>query len=213
MTVFGQIIDGDDVEAAAIAHLEAWLPTYVAEVVRQKDPKGELWPKGVAPVAEFSLVHAANENWPEDQLPMLLFYSPGMADEPIVREGGLTDATYRLTITAIASGFDTADAKRLGRVYASAAMMAMMQHPALGDFGAESVRWVDLQQFPITRGLEAERNLMAVAAMYEIVVSGIVDRNAGVAKPLAEPDKAPEERPEIGEDDTDIQVEMADELP
>jgi hypothetical protein len=213
MTVFGRIIDGDDVEAAAIAHLKAWMPTYVAEVVRQKDPAKTLWPKGIEPVAEFALVHAANENWPEDQLPMLLFYSPGLADEPIVREDGLTDATYRLTVTSIASGFDTADAKRLGRVYASAAMMAMMQHPALGDFEAESVRWTDLQQFPITRGLEAERNLMAVAAMYEIVVAGVMNRNAGVPAPLAEPEKAPDEWPIIGEDDTDVEVELADELP
>lgn len=213
MTVFGQVIDGDDVEAAAIAHLKAWMPTYVAEVVRQKDPTKKLWPKGVAAVAEYALVHAANENWPEDRLPMLLFFSPGLADEPVAREDGLTDATYQLTVTSITSGFDTADAKRLGRVYSSAAMMALMQHPALGEFGAAHIRWTDLRNFPITRGLEAERNLMAVAAMYEVVVEGVLLTSGGVAEPLAEPDKAPDEWPTVVVGGPDVEVEVTDELP
>lgn len=189
--IFGPIIDGDDVEAALLAHLRTWMPTYLAATRRRKDPTETRWPSGIAPVRSFTVTHAGPEKWPEDQLPMLLAYAPGFAQPPTRDGDGTVSATYACTLTAIVSGYDMADSKTLGRLYAQAAMMAILQKPTLGGFARET-QLVDLNNFPVTRGVEAERNLMAVAGVYVIDVDGILNDNAGPAQPTEDvPDGPP----------------------
>lgn len=192
--LFGLSIDGDDVEAALLAHLRKWMPSYIGNVVREKDPEGELWPEGVAPVEEFSVKHAAAENWPADRLPMLLAHSPGYAAPPKFEGDGRATGYFLVNLSAIAQGVDMADTKKLARVYASAAAMAIVQHPDLGGF-ANDTAWMDLKNFPISKGLEAERSLMAVALVLVIEVHGIMNAFAGPDAPLEDPSKSPGERP------------------
>jgi hypothetical protein len=195
---FGPAIDGSDVEAALLAHLELWMPTHLPAMMRRKDPGKTLWPNGVKREITYSVKHAANEKWPEDQLPMLLAYSPGMSADPHMRGDGLMDADYVCVLTAIASGVDIADTKALARLYSSAAREAVLQHPALGDFAAQ-VRMHAERNFPITRGVEAERNLMGVSVPFTISVEGILNRDSGVREPLEDPDTPPPDAPVVKE--------------
>lgn len=192
--LFGLSIDGDDVEAALLAHLRKWMPTYVGDAVRIRDPEGKLWPEGILPVREYTVRHAADEKWPEDQLPMLLAHCPGFAAPPVRQGDGQVGAMFLVNLSAIASGVDIEDTKRLARVYASAANKAIMQKPDLGGF-AEETAWMDMKNFPITRGVEAERNLMAVANVYVISVANVLELDAGPDAPLKDPSESPGERP------------------
>lgn len=192
--LFGLSIDGDDVEAALLAHLRKWMPSYTGDAVRSKDPGGKLWPEGVAPVQEFSVKHAAAENWPAERLPMLLAHCPGFA-APTKREGdGRVTGYFLVHLSAIAQGVDIDDTKKLARLYGTAAAMAILQKPDLGGFANETL-WMDQNNFGLAKGQEAERALMAVANTFAIEVTGIMDLTAGPDAPLEDPSESPGERP------------------
>lgn len=200
MTVYGQIVDGAEVEAALLAHLRAWMPAYVAEVKRQKDPDDEIWPPsagrplGLEPINSYTVVHEANEKWPENHLPMLLAYCPGLGEPPMAEGDGTYSGRFQVILTAIASGIDLADTKALARLYASAARAAILQHPALGGFAAEDgIDWVGHENYRITKGVEAERNLMGVSDTFLIGVAQILNRDAGPRQPFVSPTDPPDD--------------------
>jgi hypothetical protein len=205
--LFGGLIDGSDVEAALLAHLEKWADTYVAQVRRVKDPEGELWPSGVSPVRDYTVRHASADNWPADQLPMLLAHCPNDGGKPSASGNGKVQAKFAVALSAIASGYDMADAKALARLYGSAANMAILQHEDLGEFAA-GVEWAGFENMRITRGVEAERSLMAVANMYVITVDAVLDRNAGPREPLEDPDTDPGDWPTVKEGGASLRVEQ-----
>jgi hypothetical protein len=203
MTIFGPMLDGAAVEAALLDHLKLWLPTYLAEVVRQRDPEGELWPNGLAPVRNYTVVHNVEEKWPEDQLPMLLAYCPGISGEPQYRGDGEVSAIFACGLSAIASAATLTDTKQITRAYATAAKAAIIQHEDLGGF-ALGTRWKDERNYPVVQGVEAERNLMAVSMIYEIEVEEILNRHEGPQAPTVEP---PDEWPTVKETEVEITME------
>lgn len=197
---FGATLDGDDVEAALLAFLKRWLPTYLPDAVRIKDPGAKLWPGGVGdpqdtgkasvlPVREFTVKHAAEEKWPEEQLPMILAHCPGFGKPPTYEGDGTVTGYFLVNLSAIASGSSTDDTKKLGRVYASAAMKAIAQNPDLGGF-AGNTQWLDLKNMR-PPGADRERNIMAVVNVLEIEVPGIFDSSEGPSAPLEDPSKSP----------------------
>jgi hypothetical protein len=219
MSVFGTTIDGSDVEAALLRHLRAWMPTYRAELLRQKDPAEEIWANrdNVPEIQSYTVVHEANEKWPEDHLPMLLAYSPGLGQPPRGEGDGTFSGRYLCILTAIASGKGMADTKLLARLYASAARLAVMQHPGLNggeadaDFtNGDGVAWIDHQNYPITKGVDAERNLMGVSDTYLIGVDQILNRDGGPLAPLDNPEEIPDEWPSVGAGKGSVVAELGE---
>lgn len=222
----GTAIDGQEVEEALLAFLLRWIGapgfTYLAWAKSVKDPTDAIWaPKpgnadpaqeafGFASVRTYSVKHLANEKWPEDQLPMYLAYARGLA-EPRGSEGdGNLSGRFAVVLTAISSGFDDADAKRLARLYATAARGALLQHPGLASdlhpdgFGGPApdqggAVWADHSNFEITRGVEAERSLMGVSDTYLIPVGSMLNFNLGVSEPFTDPTTVPPDPPVVAE--------------
>lgn len=197
-TVYGLTMDGDDVERILLSHLRARMPEYLPEIRRQKVaaalalglaaddpnlPPAVNWPAELPPVESYAVVHAANEKWPEAILPMLIAYCPGLAQPPVIEGDGGVTAKFAVSITAIASGFDQADTKSLARAYGSAARLAILQHQDLAGDGAsqaEGVSWLDMRNYQITKGVEGERNLMAVTDLFAVEIPQVLDRFGGV---------------------------------
>lgn len=211
--LFGATIDGDEVEAALLAHLKLWMPTYLGDAVRIKDPERELWPGGVGdpadlgkaavlPVREFTVKHAAEEKWPEEQLPMLLAHCPGFGKPPTYEGDGTVTGYFLVNLSAIASGASIEDTKKLGRVYGSAAMKILAQKPDLGGF-ARNTQWLDLKNMRPPNA-DRERNIMAVVNVLQIEVPGILDDQAGPDAPLDDPGTSPGERPEAKAVEADV---------
>lgn len=193
--VFGPSIDSDDVERAVIAHLEAWLPTYVAEIRRIKDPESKRWPDGIEDIRSFSVTHYEG-HWPENQLPAVIVQSPGEVDDPRIEEAGRVIGYFGASILCVAEGGDEEDSKILARLYASAVRMAMIQHPDLGDF-ANGVGMGPELNDAITRGVEAERSLAGSVRRYVLEVENVVNAREGPLEPLEDPEKPPEGWPEV----------------
>lgn len=210
-SIFGPVLDSSDVEAALLAHLKAWMPTTIAELVRQRDPTKKRWKKGIRPIKTYDVKHMAVEKWPESQLPMLLANSPGMVDDPVEEEDGVVSGVYAVILLAISSGANQVDAKALARLYSSAARIAIMQEPSLKAGTdtpfSDGVHMGQEANFPVTKGVEAERNLMAVSVPYFISVPQILNVRGGPLEPLDDPDEAPEPWPTVKPGGGSAQVE------
>lgn len=203
-SVYGNTIDGADVEAAIIAHLRHWMPSAAEYVRRVKDPEGTKWPEGISEVREYGVSHAdaAAMHWPEDQIPMLVAQSPGMEGNPTVEEGGeRVSATYGIMLSAIASSVTMADAKELARLYASAARLAIIQNAALdagtGKAFASHVAMGAERNGQVRRGLETERNLMICSVPYLIEVPEIMRASGGPIEAPEDPSEEPPEWPKV----------------
>jgi hypothetical protein len=199
VSLWGPVTDGADVEAALVAHLRHWMPAAAQYVRRAKDPDNTLWPAGIADIREYGVSHAdaAAQKWPEDQLPMLIAQSPGMEGDPFTEEEGNVSAVYGVVLSAIASSVTIADAKALARLYASAARLAIIQHPSLdagtGVAFASHVAQGAERNGQVRRGIEGERNLMVCSVPYLIEVPTIMVAEGG---PREVPDDIEVEPPE-----------------
>ena len=211
MTIFGPSYDGSDAERALLAHLELWMPTYIPEIRRQKDPKEERWPDGVEAINAFEVKHFASDKWPEDQLPCLIAYATGMADDPAQEGEGTVNARYVVSLIAIAESVDEHDTKELARLYASAARMAIFQHPNLSEV-AECIAMGREAPYPVRKGVDAERTLMAVEIPYVIELPTILNVNEGPSEPLPDPEDPPGDWPKVKEDGGSVEVSLVDEL-
>jgi hypothetical protein len=215
---FGTAIDGAEVEVALLAALRKWIGppgfTYLAWAKHEKDPTDAIWaPKptgsgepweslGIGEIRSYSVTHFANEKWPEDQLPMFLAYSRGLAEPPASQGDGTVTGRFLVVLTSISSGQTMGDAKALARLYATAARGALMQHPGLASdaypdgFGGPEldqggIVWADHSNFEISRGVDAERSLMGVSDTYLVPVGNLLNFNAGVQEPFATPADVP----------------------
>lgn len=200
--IFGPSIDSEDVENAVIAHLQAWMPTYIAEQVRVKDPEGKRWPNSVEEIRQYAVSHsdAVANKWPEDQIPMIVVQSPGEAEDPRVAGDNTVISSYNVTLMAVAEGMDEEDSKGLARLYASAARQAMIQHPDLSAGTAtgfaNAVGMGPEGTDVINRGVEASRSLAGTARLYVVEVHDVLLADGGPLKPqtakeLAEGDEPP----------------------
>jgi hypothetical protein len=193
--IFGPLIDGGEVEDRVIAHLRGWEPTHRAEIERRRaDDHG--WDNGLAPIKDYRVTHAADDKWPEDQLPMILALCPGLAGQPSVDGSGKVTVPYTVGIIAIASGIDRADAKAIARAHLAVATLSILQHRSIGGL-AESVKWVDGRNQEVTRGVDLDRNLFSASAIFQVSVPEAIDMSAGVAQPLSDPDTEPADRPTV----------------
>lgn len=213
MTIFGRSLDSEDVEQAVIAHLDYWLPTYIPEIRRQKDPDAERWPNGVAPIASVArdVTDDAGHRWPEDQLPCVIVSCPGEEEDPTMFGNGRVDAAYGLAILCVAEGYDEDESKALARLYGSAVRMAIMQHPDLGAGGepfAEGVRMTPERNDAIKRGVDAQRNLAGSLRGFVIGVPEVLQATEGPQEALEDPEDPPEEWPEVKEDGGSVEVEQ-----
>lgn len=224
--IFGLAVDGAEVEAGLLSFLQRWMPTYLGWAKRLKDPDDTIWQPtpgsdddaiaawGFASIASYQVVHQANDKWPEDQLPMFLVYSRGLGEPPRQEGDGTVRGRFLVILTAIAEGIDAADSKALARLYATAARVAMLQHPGLDGLADASteggLQLVSHENYQIRRGVEAERNLMGVSDGYLIDVPSILNANGGVPDPLEDPTVPPDDPVTIQTHDVDVDADKGD---
>lgn len=211
---YGQIWDATNVDHGLIHHLKLWIPTYLPYVLRQKEAQRAAWGEPALWGAEkphaanitYTVRHAANEKYPEDQLPMFLAYCPGMKGAPHLAGDGNMRADFDVALTAIASGQEAANTRELAFLLMSAAQMAIMQHKGLSGLSTE-VQHGPLSSRPFTIvGGEKERSLLAIMLPLIISVQTVLNAQEGPTVPLAEPEEEPAEGPEV--ESTELTVEL-----
>lgn len=201
--VFGRIVLGSDVETALIDTLNAWLPSYLAELERRtgRDP-------GAVPMVRSWRRSNRFYRFPQDQLPAAIVISPGTTGIPERRGDGTIDAWYRLGVAIVCSANKPEATNDLAKLYAAAVRTAVLQQPSLaGDpddphpFAARVVFVGETTDDVPAEYLE----IGSVAEVgFDVLIEGIADAAAGPTETTVEP---PAELPVVTSHHVDIEVE------
>jgi hypothetical protein len=191
MSVFGEIILGDDVEAGVVAHLKAWMPTYLGELERQREIRAGKLPE----VRSYTVTPQEPEKWAEDQLPAILVVSTGLADTPEQRGDGSLDAVWNVGISSICSAKDEPNTRRVAHIYFHAALAAMLQHRGLSGLATETMLASDWRYDVLPT--DRRRTLGAVYALFHVTVDGVLQAFGGTEDPLPDPTSEPDDWPVV----------------
>lgn len=195
-TLFGLLKTGWDLEQAMILHLggdgkenPGWMTTYLAEVERQKEIKAESLP----PVKSWV---AANEfrKWPDEQMPVGVVLSPGLAEEPLRDGDGKYRAKWHVGVAVVVKGRKRSETAETAKLYAAAVRAAVLQHPSLGGF-AQGVTWKDESYTDLP--METERTLGSAQLVFEVEVEDVIQSLAGLVEIPEDPYDVPDAWSEI----------------
>lgn len=186
-SAIGPLVNGRDVELAALAVLKRWAGTYLAEAERQTGRTAGSLPRirGWCTAADF-------EKWPEDQLPCVLLVSPGLAEEPLADGRGHYRAKFSLGVAVIVSTAYMDATAELAKLYTACCRAVILQHQSLEGFAA-GVEWVD-ESYADLESIDT-RSLGAGQAVFAVEVDGIARRWNGPKTPGEPPDPDTEPLP------------------
>lgn len=187
---FGNAISGGIVERAVADSLKIWMNTYLGEAERLEgyEPDTLERPLGIVTRSEF-------EKWPEEQVPVILVVSGGLAEAPIRRTDGSYDAKWGVSIASICSagdpdGFGQDATRRMSLAYALATRLAIGQHKMLKsdtypDGFANGSWWTDESYHDLPS--ITERAMGAARVTFAIGVDSVMTEYAGPRTPLTDP--------------------------
>lgn len=188
--VFKDIITADEVEDQILANLELWMPTYLAELCRQKNIDPTLPPAIKSWVTLQKFRHE-----PQNQTPAIVVVSGGTSGQPVKSGDGWWRSPFLFGISAIISARDQDSASRMSKLYAAAVRAIMLQQ-------RKNVMYTDIVWNGETYGdidVGSPDMLAAATGTFEITLDGLVkSQGAGPKVPsLLAPDPVPlvEENP------------------
>jgi len=180
--VFGRLIDEGDLEEAVETTVQLWLPTYLAEVERQKGlaPQTLSLPRSYSTVNEFY-------KWEEDNLPGIIVVSPGTSPKPPVKEGnGSYRSWYRVGVAVVASGKNRDETRLITKLYSTALLASVMQHQDLGgDLGVEGIAWTGKRNSDVPD--EQGRTLGSGQVTFDVEIRDVLNPRLGMLEPAADP--------------------------
>lgn len=178
--VFGNLVTGTDVEAAALSTLKLWAPAYMAWAERSTDRA-----PGSLPAPRSWVTASGVERWPEEQLPSVLLVSTGLAEPPSLDGSGSYRGTFALGLAVVVAARDRADADALAKLYVATLGAILLHKPSLGGLAA-GVEWTDEKYDALPGDPAKRRQLAAGQAVYTVDVRDI--RSGRGAGPLTPPD-------------------------
>lgn len=205
--LFGPVLTLGRVERSVMAHVRLWVPTYLPEVERSEGVRAD----GVTPLEPGSLPLPKSyrpadrlDKWPADQLPALIFGSPGLGDDGPRRRGdGAISGGWVFSLTAVASGRDDETTRWLCGIYTATLRLLFAQQPLIAGLDVESCAYEDeaYDGLPFSRS----GSLMAGTVTFTLGLGGLASSAHGPAEPLADPLPDPGPWPTV--QDTSLTVE------
>ena len=184
LDVYGGLVTAEDVEQAAIDTLKLWYPSYLREAERRTDRD----PNALPDIRSYSTVNEF-QKWPEEQLPVAIFISPGTTDRPKMEGDGTYRTKWILGLAIVVSARDRVATNELAKLYGAWARAALLQHQSLGGF-AEGLTW-EAERYDSVRQEEA-RTIAAANILFQVEVRRAVDERAGLAAPPSDPTADPD---------------------
>lgn len=183
--LYKRIVTPQAVEQAVAATLALWMPDYLGELERIEgyDAGQVALPQGYITLSQFA-------KWPEDQLPLLLVVSPGLAQAPTRQHGSSYEAEWRIEVVAIVSDTDEENTRQLASTYAGAIRAALLQHKMLKsslhpDGFAQFTKWRNEKYSDVD--FTDLRTLDSCRVFFTIGVEDVVTEQAGPREPSSEP--------------------------
>lgn len=175
--IFGNLIDGTDVDQAVAATVQKWSDTYLARMCRRiGKPEGWLLSPG-------SYVFTNDPHYfPEDQPPVVVIAVPGTTGTP--QRDGLKyyRAMWDVRLTVFVQTTVREDTERLAKWYGAAYRELILHKRSLGGF-AEGVSWGGEDYSPRTSDRD-QRTLGACELRFSVDVRDVVQTLAGPTDPI-----------------------------
>lgn len=197
--VFGAALSLPTIERGVMAHVRGWFPDYLRDAERREGVRADgvtaLAP-GDLPLPRSWRPAAEVDKWAEDQLPAVIFGSPGLSDSGPRRDGyGKHEGPWVFSLTVVASGRDDQTTRWLCGVYTAALRLLFLQQPAVEGLPVESCTYADeaYDRLPFRRG----RSLMAGTVVFELVLRDLGDASAGPLSPAENPIPDPGPWPDV----------------
>jgi hypothetical protein len=189
-TVFGPSIGKNEVQGAVLAHLEAWMPTYLAREARKRAVDA-------LPQIKTYAQRTAYGKWPSQLLPLVLINVPGIVKGSAISDGeGNVSKAYRVELGILVSANDEPSTRQLIGNYGAALHDAIVQHESLGGF-AEFTDLVDEDYAAFAAEQGEERTRGSVGFEFAVGVRNVVNSRLGPTEPLDPPDEEPGDWPEV----------------
>lgn len=176
MSIYGNLVTDNKVEAAVLATLQGWLPSYLVEVARQDAAGSVAMPKS------WETIRDSVTKWNEQAMPAIVVQVGGTLRT--TRQGSKYRVVYGASIGAIIGGQTRQQTRRIAGVYSMAIAAALTQHGDLAGF-ADGCEWTDTVYDLITE--ERSRTLMAAIVSVDVSVNAVLDVAQGPTGPAPDP--------------------------
>ena len=194
--VFKDIISIDEIEDQILANLENWMPTYVAEICRQKS----LDFSKVPVIKSWVTLHRFRHE-PQNQTPAIVVVSGGTSGQPVHNGEGWWRSPFLFGVSAIISTRDPDSSSRMAKLYAAAIRAIMLQQRS--DVMYTDIRWNGESYDQIDVG--SPDMLASASVTFEVMMDGLVcSQGTGPSVPSVAP---PAPMPVVIEDPGRITVE------
>ncbi len=193
MTIFGPLIDNDDVEKAVGDTIGYWIDSYLAEKERDKG----LTVGQIARPRSYLQTYDA-DNWPEGQLPAIAIVCPGTVGNLELHGSGEISAWFDVTVNAMLEGTSEADARKIAAIYASSIGTLVMQKQGLnGAAGPSFATDVNPLGWTINLADIDNRTLATGSVRFHVLVDEIMNSNDGPVTLPSPPEAAPPDGPTV----------------
>lgn len=178
-TALGQLVTGEDVERAMLAHLQAFETTALAQAELATGRE----PRTLARVGKW-VTSNEFEAWADAHPPAVIVVSPGLTAPPVKAGNGSFRATWSLMVAITVIGQNRANANELAKAYAAGFRQVVVQKPSLGLPDVRGTVWID-EGYDDIPTADAGRTMAACRLVFEVEVDNVVNAFAGLANPPA----------------------------
>lgn len=169
---FGPLVLNIDVDELMLAQLRKWLPTYMAEIERERPSLGALQrPKTTSYVNALE-----DEDFPEHWLPAIVVTSAATAGDPEKDGDGNYYAAWNVVVSAIVRGRDPKETRTLASAFEGCVRRLLVQQGVEID---GELRWTGSSVRPVRDPTNAGRYLAAGMSTYVVYVDRVVLEDAG----------------------------------
>ena len=195
------------IERRLMAHTRLWLPTYLREAERSEMvmPDGSELEPGALPLpCSYRPTDGRVDKWAEDQLPALIFGSPGIDEGTLRHDGrGRFTARWIFQLTIVYSASDDTLTRFGTAVYANALLSLFVQQQAVLGLDVEGIVPLDLAFDRLA--WSPSRALGAATLSFSLEAGTVADARGGPSVPLEDPLEDPGPAPEVTDVDYDIE--------
>jgi hypothetical protein len=171
---FGSLAGGDQVDAALLAVLGQWMPTYLRAVCEDRKIDLLTAPKSITVASEFA-------RFPEAQLPAIVIVNGGATPS---ERAGAYDGRWPVQVCVECSGGKQTETRRNAALYLIAARECLLRRRSLGA-GFKSLDWTN--ESYVLRDVEDRRSIAGASADFTLEREAVAQIGGGPSTPDTEP--------------------------
>lgn len=187
LDLYKDIISVDEIEDQITTTLRFWMPSYQAEVCRQRG----IDPTSLPAIRSWTTMQNFRKA-PEEQTPAVVLINAGTNGAPAKAGAGWYRAQFVIALAVITSALDGDASNKVSKIYQAALRAIMLQKKAGGNMITD-VEWVGESYDELDAGTKAM--LASATGTFQVVADGLV--KATGAGPLVPDLDAPDDLPVV----------------